>query len=278
MKGTCVFPLVVGVLFVLGHAIDLFDRDLAKEPPRVSKDARFDLTLDLSGQWRAVIGGRISTDQWIWQECLEVTISGNASTLEGNPIPNSNGPMHHHIANGEYITFDDTQTTKTGHVGYLSYKSIIAAPTGAEAADGATAVLVLYEDTTMPDITQPHGTNPSKTSYHHAAELAIRYIDSKGRLVFQQNAKKIPGAFPLMKYEKYADVPCKHPWAFPPSGYCAKRTQVHPDKYNAFTPACCGDGYGGSTAVQESIAHPKWAQYTADCAAEVGAIHRGLRR
>merc|ERR1719433_2557021 len=145
-----------------------------------------------------------TTDQWIWQECLEVSISGNTS-LNGSPIPGSRNPLHHHVANGDYVTFDDVTYEPYGS---FSYKAIIAAPTKAEAADGATAVLVCYEDTTIPNITQPDG---STTSYNFPAEIAIRYIDSQGRLSFQVNASHIPGSAPFTKMQKIADVPCRIP-------------------------------------------------------------------
>jgi len=244
--------------------MDLFDRNLTEEPPRVSKDARFDLPLDLSGKYQVTKSDNTISAQWIWHECLEVTISGNGSYPNGTEIPDSGSPLHHHNANGEYITYDDTQTTTTEVDGYFSYKSIIAAPTKAEAADGATAVLVFYEDTTMPDIINPDG---SVHSYKHPQEVAIRYIDSQGRLAFQQNASLIPGSAPFVAMEKVADVSCPHPYTNPESDHCAAKT--YNDQYNAFTPACCGDGYDGSTDLYTTIANPAWKAYVADCTTEV---------
>jgi len=241
---------------------DLFDRDLDEEPPRTGKDVRFDLPLDLSGKWYGSSDDAIF-NMYIWQECLEVTLAAEKMYPNGTTVPSS--PLHHHQADGHYVTLDDTLTTTRHAVEYISYKSIIAAPTKAEADDGATAVLVFYSDSSVPDLIQPDG---SVTTYTYDTELAIRYIDSKGRLVFQQNKTALPASTPLERMEKFGYLPCVYPHESPASEYCATRTQSKPDVYDSFTPACCGDGYNGSTEVYTDKADPRWAEYVADCDAE----------
>jgi hypothetical protein len=228
---------------------DLFIRE-PDEPPRGYADARFDLPFDMSGQWGREMGNGLTMNQWIWQECLEVTISGNASR---NGTTMMSAPLHHMIANGKYVTFDDTGTTVTGHEGILAYKAIIAAPTRAEAADGASATLVFFADAAL------DGFNQTTT-----VELAIRYIDQQGRLTFQQNSSTIQGAAALQKMTKVNDVLCPHAHTAPISQYCNEK-DYSTDLHNSFTPACCKDGYHGSTALHTAIAAPVWMKYVADC-------------
>ena len=54
-----------------------------------------------------------------------------------------------HTLESRYETYDDTGTTTTEIKGSMRYKAIIAAPTKMEAADGATATLVFYVDSTI---------------------------------------------------------------------------------------------------------------------------------
>jgi len=246
----------------LGRDLDLYDRDLDKEPPRTGKDARFDLPLDLSGKWCKKGSDDVIVNAYIWHECLELTFVSEKNSPNGTKF---SGPLHHAQADGNFVTVDDTLTTGRHAVEYISYKSIIAAPTKAEADDGATAVLVFYSDSSVPDLIQPDG---SVTTYTYDTELAIRYIDSKGRLVFQQNKTALPASTPLERMEKFGYLPCVYPHESPASEYCATRTQSKPDVYDSFTPACCGDGYNGSTEVYTDKADPRWAEYVADCDAE----------
>ena len=154
-----------------------------------------------------------------------------------------------------YITYDDTNTTTTGFEGTLSYKAIITAPTKMEAADGASATLVFYTDET----TQ---VEPAAET----TEVAIRYIDSEGRLTFQQNQTAIQGAAGLMKMTKAAEVPCAYTWTAPESAYCSGSWDgATTDTHGSFTPACCAHGYKGSTALYTSIAAPIWKGYIANC-------------
>jgi hypothetical protein len=82
--------------------------------------------------------------------------------------------------------------------------------------------------------------------------------------VFQQNASFIPGSNPAMRMVKADDVKCPHPYTVPVSPYCFAR--VYSEKaHNSFTPACCNDGYKGSTALYTSIAHPIFKSYVGDC-------------
>ena len=160
-----------------------------------------------------------------------------------------------------YITYDDTNTTTTGLKGQFSYKAIITAPTKMEAADGATATLVFYADETTPG--GPGGGAET-------TEIAIRYIDSEGRLAFQQNQTAMQGAgIGLMKMTKAADVPCAYSWTAPESFYCSSSWDgATTDTHDSFTPACCADGYKGSTALYTSIAAPVWKGYVANCGEE----------
>ena len=190
---------------------DLFARG-PDDPPRGTTAARLDLPLDLSGNWAMTMPNGITANQWVWQECLEVTITGNASLPDGTPVVA--GPLHHMIADARcipsspnapterthaapptgparpptthtrprahpptqpdsqacihnaisctphsdigahtlesrYETYDDTGSTTTDVKGIMRYKTIIAAPTKMEAADGATATLVFYVDSTI---------------------------------------------------------------------------------------------------------------------------------
>lgn len=227
---------------------DMFDRDLVAEPPRTSKDAVFDLDLDLSGVWV-----RAGMYQYIWHECMEVTISGN------------NAPLHHMIHDGKYITYDDTETSTTEAEGTFQYKAIIAKPTKKEADLGSKATLVFFIERGMPDIVQKDGTI---SRYDHDAEVAIRFLDSEGRLMTQQN---VSGGLPLVSQTKEENMPCKYPWTNSGSGsHCSAKKDI--DEWNSFTPACCGDGYGGSTEGyfngNPAQANEAWRPYVASCADE----------
>jgi hypothetical protein len=41
--------------------------------------------------------------------------------------------------------------------------------------------------------------------------------------------------------------------------------------YNSFRPACCNDGYAGSTALYTAVAHPAFKAYVGDCSAAAPA-------
>mmetsp|Transcript_7592 Transcript_7592/g.21638 ORF Transcript_7592/g.21638 Transcript_7592/m.21638 type:complete len:186 (+) Transcript_7592:224-781(+) len=139
--------------------------------------------------------------------------------------------------------------------------TIIAAPTKAEAADGSTATLVFFINSTADG-----SDSPSATS-----EVAIRYINDKGLLVFQQNpAFVMGGQTQVIRMSKVNTVSCPHPHEAPESSYCQEKPQA--DVYNSFTPACCSDGYGGSTFLYTSIAAPVWADYVADCSLADGSV------
>merc|ERR1719203_596445 len=235
--------LGLGIFFFFSGQDDLFDRDLAEEPPRTSKDAVFDLDMDLSGAWFIKLGPFEGT-QYIWQECMEVTITSDSGE----------GPLHHHIADGEYITYDDTETTSTDVDKYFQYKAIIARPTKKEAEYGATATLVFFIEAGMPNITQPDGT---VEVFDFSWEVAVRFIDSDGNLRFQQN---VSGGAPFITFTKEGDLPCNYPWTSPTSEFCGAKNYT--DRWNSFTPACCGRGYGGSTEnyfnKQPGGANRKW--------------------
>lgn len=111
---------------------------------------------------------------FIWQECLEMTITG------------ANAPLHHMIHDGRYITMDKLGPQLGG--GDAAWKAIIARPTAMEASYGATSTSVFYVDGTVPGYENELGGDES-------IEVAIRFVGSDGKFYFQQNATHLgPGS------------------------------------------------------------------------------------
>jgi len=219
---------------------DLFERP---EPPRTSSHAAFDLDCDLSGSFTY-----LHVTALIWQECLEVTVGSNED----------GGPLHHSVADGNYISIDDTETAATDQGAKFSWKTIIASPTTKEESYGATAVVVNFVEPGMP-IYEDDGTTVSTYDYH--AELAVRFIDSDGNLRFQQN---LTGGIPFLTMTRQPEagtLGCQHPFTKPRSAYCSAKTYT--DEWNRFSPACCQSppqkkGYFNG---QPGQADPKWKDY-----------------
>ena len=91
---------------------DLFARG-PDDPPRGTTAARLDLPLDISGKWAMTMPNGITANQWVWQECLEVTITGNASLPNGTPVVA--GPLHHMIADARCIPSSPNAPTERTH-------------------------------------------------------------------------------------------------------------------------------------------------------------------
>jgi len=140
------------------HGQNLF---AGRSGPRADLDTPADLTLDLAGLW----GSTTNANQRMvhFQQCNKITITGG----------NTQTPLHNFVMDGVTESHDQTGISHPIHpsVDYIA-KSTIAAPTPAEQAMGATAVMVIYGEF-------PEG-GP-------VIEQAIRFINANGQLVLQQN-------------------------------------------------------------------------------------------
>lgn len=217
-------------------SIDLFMRNFTMDKPRGTADARYDLPLYMSGIWEIQMGEQ-SFLNYIWQECLEMTISGPGA------------PIHHMIHNGEYLTEDvygEQFVDKAGE--YAAWKSVLAEPTSIEKSFGAKATSVFYVDNTIQGY-----ENLADGEY---LEAAIRFIGSDGSFYFQQNCTELgagcsgmtPNGIMVLRFTKKDNLPCSYPFE-PETDYCIEKQSTYKlENASSFTPACCGYGYCGNTS------------------------------
>eukprot|EP00928_Gymnodinium_smaydae_P067973 TRINITY_DN51010_c0_g1_i1.p1 TRINITY_DN51010_c0_g1~~TRINITY_DN51010_c0_g1_i1.p1 ORF type:complete len:273 (-),score=16.04 TRINITY_DN51010_c0_g1_i1:168-986(-) len=195
--------------------------------------ARFDLAVDLRGQWlydshdgceeyMEITGtshfsaGKqvctllplIESRQLIWQDCLEMTISGSSKT-------SSLSPLHHMVLDGKYLTDDWTAAGIP-----TNWTSKIVPRTSMD-VDAASAVVV----------------------FEIGAELnmARRYIDTKGRLVqgWKASANGTAAWFRI-KYVRERILPCN---GYDPA-LCSGRSYNDGVGAKGWTPSCCLASYG----------------------------------
>eukprot|EP00586_Coscinodiscus_wailesii_P023743 CAMPEP_0172499214 /NCGR_PEP_ID=MMETSP1066-20121228/123887_1 /TAXON_ID=671091 /ORGANISM="Coscinodiscus wailesii, Strain CCMP2513" /LENGTH=318 /DNA_ID=CAMNT_0013272827 /DNA_START=57 /DNA_END=1013 /DNA_ORIENTATION=+ len=228
--------------------VDLFMRNFTKDPPRGTVDAQFDLPMDMSGIWDLELMGGATIPNYIWQECLEMTITGPGS------------PLHHMIHDGKYVT-EDVLGDQFGDEGgdTAAWKSIIAMPTSLEAElFGATSTSVFYVDNTIVGF-------EDRLQDGEYIEAAIRFIGDDGRFYFQQNGTELGGGAAgggngMAKVitgtlnNNQTLMPCSFPYD-PTSEHCVKKQDDYLlEDPTSFTPACCGeDGFCGDTSVYKDI-------------------------
>ena len=144
--------------------------------------------------------------QHIWQDCLEMTITGG-------------GVVHHMVLDGIYVTDDFHNSGKP-----VAWRSFIESPLPEEAADGASAVVVFRERTNM---SMP------------ANGVARRYVNSAGKLKFSQEFPSPGGGFAKGTFEmdKTAELSTScHGYS---QAQCAGRS--YPNSTKKWTAACCAD-------------------------------------
>lgn len=229
--------------------VDLFARNFTNDPRRGMADARFDLPLDLAGIWQIEAPNGALFNNFIWQECLEMTSTG------------PNAPLHHMIHDGKYVTVDKLGPQLGGGDG--AWKAVIAQPTELEASYGAKSTSVFYADNTVPGFEDVLGEN-------EYVEVAIRFVGSDGRFYFQQNSTHLgsgsAGGGNVLVFELNNTLPCKHPYD-PSDLYCAEKSYEGEDA-TAFTPACCSEGYCGDTTAYTMLSSSLGSDNLGDCSSE----------
>ena len=176
--------------------VDLFARNFTIDPHRGTPDARYDLLLDMAGIWQIEAPNGALVKNSIWQECLEMTITG------------ANAPLHHMIHDGRYITMDKLGPQLGG--GDAAWKAIIARPTAMEASYGATSTSVFYVD--------GGETSPSRSRYDSSARTGSS-TSSRMRPILDPGR---PGMGNVLVFERNGTLPCDHPYD-PRSLYCADK-------------------------------------------------------
>ena len=144
--------------------------------------------------------------QHIWQDCLEMTITGG-------------GVVHHMVLDGIYVTDDFHNSGKPA-----SWRSFIESPLPEEAADGAAAVVVFREVNNM--------SIPTNGA-------ARRYVNSAGKLKFSQEFPSPGGGFAKGTFEmdRTAELSTSCDGYSP--AQCTGRS--YPDSSTMWTAACCAD-------------------------------------
>lgn len=194
---------------------------------------RLDLAVDLRGQWSfesmtgcqeymAITGTRHfaagmtmctivpirGMQQMIWQDCLEMTVSGGVDQ----------SPLHHMILNDKYVTDDWTQAGQPAE-----WVSKIVPPT-AQDVQAAGPVVVFHKQN---------------------ASLARRYINSDGKMVMSWTASNnVSSAIFKIQFKKTRELPCR---AYDPEE-CKERTYEDGEGSAGWTPACCLADYGAHKA------------------------------
>lgn len=177
--------------------------------------------------------------QYIWQECLELTIAGGCVDNATQRIV-SGSPLHHYVLNYSY-----------GHADMVG-KEKCSNPTNGNCYEefGPTLNKALIVETTR-EWCETHGSE-------HAVMLvgpllkgddsgpgavgwnAIRAIDRNGALVFAQNpnaAEQGAQKPTVMDRAQDQSLQCDHPGFDHESTYCKHRSYL--DASWSFTPACC---------------------------------------
>lgn len=200
--------------YTVQHGADLFAGRSDVRPATVKPVA-------LGGKW----GSSTNPNQQMihFQDCKKITITGADSA----------SPLHTFIMDGVFESVDHTgiQHPICSGCEYTT-KSRIVEPSEAEinlgGANPNLGVMLIYGQF-------PVGT-PER-------ELAVRFLDTSGNLVFQQNFRNSAGAqmAPMIRASKIEDVSiCTHPGYNP---QVCPDTQL-PDSTDSWSPACCENAPG----------------------------------
>lgn len=177
--------------------------------------------------------------QYIWQECLELTIAGGC-TDDSNGQVLSGSPLHHYVLDYAYGHADMVGTEKCANptngncyeeFGPTLNKALIVETTREWCETYAAEHAVML----VGPLLKGNNSGPGAVGWN-----AIRAIDRDGALVFVQNPDAAEGGtqpISVLQRDKNQAIQCDHPGFDPKSAYCKSRSYL--DASWSFTPACC---------------------------------------
>jgi hypothetical protein len=177
--------------------------------------------------------------QYVWQECLELTITGGCTDNASGAVV-SGGPLHHSVMNNAYGHADEFGKDKCSEptngncyaeLGPTLSKALIVTTTKdwCETYGAENAVMLVGQ------LLTGEGSGPGAVGWN-----AVRAVSSDGSLVFVQNPDAVESGAQeatLMKRAPDVSIQCNHQGFDPKSPYCRKRS--YQDASWSFTPACC---------------------------------------
>ena len=177
--------------------------------------------------------------QYVWQECLEITITGGC-TEDATGKVLSKGPLHHYVLNNAYghadqFGVDKCTDPQNGNcyaaLGPLLNKGLIVSTTQEWCETYGAENAVMF----VGPLFTGEGSGPGAVGWN-----AVRALSSDGSLVFVQNPNAAESGtqdVTVMKRTSDVSIQCDHPGFDPKSKYCRKRS--YQDASWSFTPACC---------------------------------------
>lgn len=177
--------------------------------------------------------------QYVWQECLELTITGGCTDNASGEVV-SGGPVHHYVMNNSYGHADEFGKDKCSEptngncyaaLGPTLNKALIVSTTKewCETYGAENAVMLVGQ------LLTGEGSGPGAVGWN-----AVRAVSSDGSLIFIQNpdaAESGAQEVTVMKRASDVGIQCDHQGFDPKSPYCRKRS--YQDASWSFTPACC---------------------------------------
>jgi hypothetical protein len=177
--------------------------------------------------------------QYVWQECLELTITGGCIDNASGAVV-SGGPVHHYVLNNAYEHADEFGKDKCSEptngncyaaLGPTLNRSLIVSTTKdwCETYGAENAVMLVGQ------LLTGEGSGPGAVGWN-----AVRAVSSDGSLVFVQNPNAAEsGAQEVTVMRRASDqgIQCNHQGFDPKNSYCKKRS--YQDASWSYTPACC---------------------------------------
>ncbi len=177
--------------------------------------------------------------QYVWQECLELTITGGCTDNAAGAVV-SGAPLHHYVMNNAYGHADEFGKDKCSDptngncyaaLGPTLNKALIVRTTKewCETYGAENAVMLVGQ------LLTGEGSGPGAVGWN-----AVRAVSSDGALIFVQNpaaAESGAQVVTVMKRAPDTGIQCNHQGFDPKSSYCKRRS--YQDASWSFTPACC---------------------------------------
>ena len=213
---------------------------LREEKKQWPQAARKQPPINLSGVYlfNGVPEGK-TCRQYIWQECLEVTIAGGCTDNATGAVT-SGSPLHHYVLDYSYGHADMFGKDKCSNptngncyeaLGPTLNKALIVETTRewCETYGAEHAVMLVGS------LLKGDNSGPGAVGWN-----AIRAIDRDGSLVFVQNpnaAEEGAQEISVLKRAEDQSIQCEHAGFKPNSKFCKNRSYL--DASWSFTPACC---------------------------------------